>query len=59
MGRVHYAWVILGAVMAMNAVSSGIRLSFAAYVDPLVEQYGWSRGAYPLPTPSSFWLPSR
>ena len=44
MRQVHYAWVILGAVMAMNAVSSGIRLSFAAYIDPLVEQYGWSRG---------------
>jgi MFS family permease len=42
--RLHYAWVILAAVMAVNAISSGLRLSFGVFIDPLVEQYGWSRG---------------
>ncbi|MBI4294602.1 MAG: MFS transporter [Chloroflexi bacterium] len=42
--KLHYAWVVLAAVMMVNAVASGLRLSFAVYIDPLVEQFGWSRG---------------
>ena len=48
MKKLHYAWVVLAAVMAMNAVASGLRLSFAVFIDPLVEQYGWSRGGISL-----------
>lgn len=43
-GRVHYAWVVLLSGMAIAAISSGVRTSFGVFIDPLVEQYGWSRG---------------
>ncbi|MBI4307727.1 MAG: MFS transporter [Chloroflexi bacterium] len=42
--RPHYAWVVLACTMAVATVASGIRLSFGVFIDPLVEQYGWSRG---------------
>lgn len=42
---VHYAWVILATVLFIQALRTGIRLSFGVFIDPLVEQYGWSRGA--------------
>lgn len=42
--RFHYAWVVLAAVMGINAVSAGIRLSFGVFIDPLVKQFGWSHG---------------
>ena len=41
----HYAWVVLASAMAIGMVSSGVRQSFGILIDPLVEQYGWSRGA--------------
>ena len=40
----HYAWVVLACAVAMATVAAGIRNSFAVLVDPLVAQYGWSRG---------------
>ncbi|MBI4289599.1 MAG: MFS transporter [Chloroflexi bacterium] len=42
--RLHYAWVILAAVMVINTLSSGLRLSFGVFIDPLEEQFHWSRG---------------
>lgn len=44
-GRPHYAWVVLACAIAISAVSSGVRQSFGVFIDPLVEQYGWSRGS--------------
>ena len=41
----HYAWVVLAAVMVVLTIGSGIRFSFGVFIDPLVEEYGWSRGA--------------
>lgn len=43
--RIHYAWAILLAVMLVNTVSLGIRLSFGVFVDPLAHDHGWSHGA--------------
>ncbi|MBI4186610.1 MAG: MFS transporter [Chloroflexi bacterium] len=43
--RPHYAWIILASTTLMFAISSGAIFSFGVLVDPLVEQYGWSRGA--------------
>lgn len=40
----HYAWVIIASVIVVNLVIAGVRLSFGVFVDPLVVQYGWSRG---------------
>ncbi len=44
----HYAWLILASVMVVFAVSTGVRLSFGVLIDPLVEEYGWSRGGISL-----------
>lgn len=41
----HYAWVVLASILIINALSSGIRLSFGVFIDPLEQQFGWSRGA--------------
>ncbi len=46
--RPHYAWLILASVMVVFAVSTGVRLSFAVLIDPLVEEHGWSRGGISL-----------
>ncbi len=43
-GQLHYAWIVLAAVMVVSMVTAGIRISFGVLLDPLVEGYGWSRG---------------
>ena len=43
--RPHYAWVILAAVTMISAISIGVKFSFGVFIDPLVAEYGWSRGA--------------
>jgi MFS family permease len=44
----HYAWVILTCSMILIVLSAIVRQSFGVFVDPLVEAYGWSRGAVSL-----------
>lgn len=44
----HYAWVVLASGMVITATSSGVRQAFAVLIDPLVEQYGWSRASISL-----------
>lgn len=46
--RIHYAWIVLVAGMTMNAISGGEGQSFGVFIDPLVDQFGWSRGAISL-----------
>ena len=46
--RPHYAWLILASVALLSLVGSGVRLSFGVLIDPLVEEYGWSRGGISL-----------
>ena len=41
----HYAWIMLASAMGIYIIGSGIRLGFGVVIDPLVEQYGWSRSA--------------
>ncbi len=43
--RPHYAWVVLACAIAISAVTAGVRQSFGVFIDPLVEQYGWTRGS--------------
>ncbi|MCH8864535.1 MAG: MFS transporter [Chloroflexi bacterium] len=43
--RPHYAWIILGGTMVVLGISSAARFAFGVMIDPLVEEYGWSRGA--------------
>ncbi|MEE8353230.1 MAG: MFS transporter [Dehalococcoidales bacterium] len=42
--QLHYAWIVLAAVMVVSMVTAGVRISFGVLIDPLVEGYGWSRG---------------
>jgi MFS family permease len=42
--RLHYAWVILAAACVLSIVSRADSASFAVFIDPLVEQFGWKRG---------------
>ena len=41
----HYGWIIVGAGGVVGMVNASIRLSFGVFLDPLVEDFGWSRGA--------------
>ena len=43
--RPHYAWVILGGAMLVLLISSAAKFAFGVMIDPLVEEYGWSRGS--------------
>jgi MFS family permease len=40
----HYAWIILIAACVLSIVSRADSASFAVFVDPLVERFGWKRG---------------
>lgn len=42
--RIHYAWIILLAACVLGIVSRADSASFAVFIDPLVEQFGWKRG---------------
>ncbi len=45
---IHYAWIILASVMILSALRSGLRLSFGVFIDPLMDEFGWSRGSISL-----------
>jgi MFS family permease len=40
----HYAWIVLAAACVCSMVSRADSASFAVFVDPLVEKFGWKRG---------------
>ena len=40
----HYAWVVLVAACVLSIVSRADSASFAVFVDPLAELFGWRRG---------------
>src|SRR5262245_56209088 len=42
--RLHYAWIVLAAACVLSMVSRADSASFAVFVDPLVEKFGWKRG---------------
>ncbi len=42
-GRVHYAWVVLGAATFILLASSGVRSSFGVFIKPLEAEFGWTR----------------
>jgi MFS family permease len=41
---IHYAWIILAAACILGIVSRADSASFAVFIDPLVERFGWKRG---------------
>jgi MFS family permease len=40
----HYAWIILAAACVLAVVSRADSASFAVFVDPLADKFGWLRG---------------
>lgn len=42
--RFHYAWVILFAACILSVISRADSASFGVFIDPLVAQFGWTRG---------------
>ncbi|MDP6100787.1 MAG: MFS transporter [Dehalococcoidia bacterium] len=52
--RLHYAWVVLVSGMALASLQAMVRQSFGVFIDPLVDQFGWSRGDISLAYAISF-----
>src|SRR5262245_27530106 len=40
----HYAWIVLAAACVLSMISRADSASFAVFIDPLVERFGWKRG---------------
>jgi MFS family permease len=43
--KLHYAWVVLGAVVLVMLVASGLRAVFGVYIKPMEAEFGWERSA--------------
>ena len=41
--QVYYGWYVLAASMFIAFVTTGARSSFGVFVDPMSEEFGWSR----------------
>jgi MFS family permease len=41
--RIHYAWVVLGAVTVLMLAASGVRSSFGVFIKPMETEFGWGR----------------
>ncbi len=44
-GRIHYGWVVLGAVAVLLLAASGVRSSFGVFIKPMEAEFGWGRTA--------------
>jgi MFS family permease len=53
-GRVHYAWVILGATAVVLLAASGVRSAFGVFIKPMEAEFGWDRTALSLVASVSF-----
>ena len=42
-GRLHYAWVVVAAVVLVLMFGSGIRASFGVFIKPIEAEFGWDR----------------
>ncbi|MBI2861776.1 MAG: MFS transporter [Chloroflexi bacterium] len=42
--NIHYGWVVVGAAAMAAALTASLRYSFGVFIDPLVDEFGWSRG---------------
>jgi len=43
-GRVHYAWVVFGVAFFTLIAAAGFRSTPGVLIDPLHDEFGWSRG---------------
>src|SRR3972149_5144180 len=42
---IHYAWVVLGAVMLVMIAASGLRNVFGGFIKPLEAEFHWDRAS--------------
>ena len=42
-GKLHPAWIVLGAVMAIMVVTSGVRQVFGVFIRPMEAEFHWDR----------------
>ncbi len=43
--KVHYAWVVLGAVVVIMLLASGLRAVFGVFIKPMEATFGWDRAS--------------
>ena len=43
--RLHYAWVVLGALVVVMLLGSGLRAVFGVFIKPMETTFGWDRAA--------------
>ncbi len=41
--RIHYAWIVLGALTLIMIITSGLRSVFGVFIPPLESEFGWDR----------------
>lgn len=41
--RVHYGWIVLGAVTLILLATAGVRSSFGVFIKPMEAEFGWDR----------------
>jgi MFS family permease len=44
-GTLHYAWVVLGALVVVMLLASGLRAVFGVYIRPMESTFGWDRAS--------------
>ncbi|MGH7301400.1 MAG: MFS transporter, partial [Candidatus Rokuibacteriota bacterium] len=44
-GRLHYAWVVLGALVVVMLLASGLRAVFGVFIRPMEATFGWDRAS--------------
>jgi MFS family permease len=44
-GKIHYAWVVLGALVVVMLLASGLRAVFGVFIKPMEATFGWDRAA--------------
>jgi MFS family permease len=53
-GRIHYAWVVLGGTAIALLAASGVRSAFGVFIKPMEAEFGWDRTALSLVASLSF-----
>jgi MFS family permease len=43
--KLHYAWVVLGALVVVMLLASGLRAIFGVYIKPMEATFGWDRAS--------------
>ena len=43
--RLHYAWVVLGALVVVMLLASGLRAMFGVFIKPMEATFGWDRAS--------------